>query len=509
MKFLKHLFSKFFIVALLLLLQVALITVFLFTLSTYYTPFMIFCYVLSLFVILYVINKDDPPEFKLPWLMIMLILPLFGLMTYVLFANPRMNRKQMKRLSSIHQETVKFVAPTQEHSKEVANRCPEFSDLENYLNKAAYTSGSFSNKITYFKSGEEMFPDLLKELESAEKFIFIEYFIIAAGNMWKQIYEILKRKASQGVEVRVMYDDIGNAGLQKTEYYRKLRKECINCCKFNSFHPVISGIYNFRDHRKITVIDGKVAYTGGINIADEYINLDKKLGYWKDTAIKIQGPAVANMTVMFLQLFDVTSKNISDYEKYLAIDYEKFDDEGYVCVFGDGPKPYYKEQVGENVFINMINKAKKYVYITTPYFIIDYALTNALRNAAMRGIDVRIITPHTPDKKIIFNITRSKFPSLLKAGVKFYEYMPGFIHAKSVLVDDELAFVGTINLDYRSLVHHFECGALLYKTPCIKDIKDDLEHTMSISKELNLENCKQSLPIRLVNAFIYVFRPML
>ncbi|MGN0803780.1 MAG: cardiolipin synthase [Candidatus Coproplasma sp.] len=470
---------------------------------------MVFCYVLSFFVFLYIINKDDPPEFKLPWLIIMLLLPLFGLMTYVLFANPRMNRKQMKRLVSINQKTLNYVTPTQEHGKEVAERCPEFIDFENYLNKTSYSYGSFSNKVTYFKSGEDMFPNLLADLESAEKFIFIEYFIIAEGSMWNQIYEILKRKVAQGVEVRVMYDDIGNAGLQKTEYYRKLRKEGINCCKFNSFHPVVSGIFNFRDHRKITVIDGKVAYTGGLNIADEYINLDKKLGYWKDTAIKIQGPAVANLTTMFLQLFDVTSKKLSDYEKYLGIEYEKYDDEGYVCVFGDGPKPYYKEQVGENVFINMINKAKKYVYITTPYFIIDYALTNALRNASMRGIDVRIITPHTPDKKIIFNITRSKFPSLLDAGVKFYEFMPGFIHAKSILVDDELAFVGTINLDYRSLVHHFECGALLYKTPCIKDIKDDFEHTMNLSKELTRENCKQSAPVRLVNALIYVFRPML
>lgn len=233
------------------------------------------------------------------------------------------------------------------------------------------------------------------------------------------------------------------------------------------------------------------------------------MGYWKDSAIKIEGSAVANLTAMFLQLFDLTAKSVSDYNRFLGREYEIFDDGGYIHPFGDGPRPYYTELVGENNFINMINAAKNYVYITTPYLIMDYNLTSAIKNAAFRGVDVRIITPHVPDKKVIFNITRSKFPALMKAGVKIYEYTPGFMHAKSVLVDGEYAFVGTINFDYRSLVHHFECGADMYKTPCIADIKSDLERCINLSLEITPENYKQNRAVRIINSLLAVLTPML
>ncbi len=509
MKFFKHLFSKFFIVALLLLLQVALICVIFFVLNTYFTPLLIASLILSLLIILYIINKDDQPEFKVPWLILIFMFPLFGVMCYLLFANPRLSKKQSKRMSAIHARTKKFVTPTEVNLNKLKNEYPDFCGIDRYLNKNSFLCGHFGNRVTYFKSGEEFFPDFLAQLENAKEFIFIEYFIISAGKMWDTVHEVLKRKVNEGVEVRMMYDDIGNAGLQKTEYYRTLRKEGINCWKFNSFHPVVSGVYNYRDHRKITVIDGKVGYTGGLNIADEYINLDHRLGYWKDTAIKIEGSAVTNLTVLFLQLFDLTAKTVSDYQKYIDREYEVYDDGGYVYPFGDGPKPYYSELVGENNFINMINAAKDYVYITTPYLIMDFNLTSAIKNAAYRGVDVRIITPHVPDKRIIFNITRSKFPALMKAGVKIYEYTPGFMHAKSVVVDGKYAFVGTINFDYRSLVHHFECGAVMCEVPCIAEIKDDLDHAINLSLEVTPENYKQHSLVRIINSLLAVLTPML
>lgn len=509
MKFFKHLFSKFFIVALLLILQVALIAVIFYLLNTYFTPLVIVSLILSIFVILYIINKDDQPEFKVPWLILIFVTPLFGITCYILFANPKLSRKQAKRLNIIHSHTKNYVTPTEAQLKKLKDGYPEFYGIDRYLNQNSFLCGHFNNRVTYFKSGEEFFPDFLNELENAKEFIFIEYFIICAGKMWDTVHEILKRKISEGVEVRILYDDIGNAGLQKTEYYRALRKEGINCWKFNSFHPFVSGVYNYRDHRKITVIDGRVGYTGGLNIADEYINLDHRLGYWKDSAIKIEGSAVANLTAMFLQLFDLTAKSVSDYNRFLGREYEIFDDGGYIHPFGDGPRPYYTELVGENNFINMINAAKNYVYITTPYLIMDYNLTSAIKNAAFRGVDVRIITPHVPDKKVIFNITRSKFPALMKAGVKIYEYTPGFMHAKSVLVDGEYAFVGTINFDYRSLVHHFECGADMYKTPCIADIKSDLERCINLSLEITPENYKQNRAVRIINSLLAVLTPML
>ncbi|MGN1104750.1 MAG: cardiolipin synthase [Candidatus Coproplasma sp.] len=509
LRLLKQLFSKFFIVALLLILQVALIVVLFYLLNVLFAPFIIVELIIGFIVILYIINKDDQPEFKVPWLILILTLPLVGVVCYLLFANPRLTKKQYKRLFAIHEQTKEYVTPAPTDVEKLKNQSSDFYGIDRYLNKNSFMCGHFNNRVTYFKCGEEFFPDLLAELEKAQKFIFMEYFILAEGEIWDSVHEVLKRKADQGVEIRILYDDIGTSGLQKTEYYRTLRKEGIKCYKFHSFHPFVSGVYNYRDHRKITVIDGKVGYTGGINIGDEYANIIHKFGYWKDTAIKIEGPAVTSLSVMFLQLYDLTAKCISDYPRFLDCNYESFDDEGYVFPFGDGPKPYYNELIGENNFINMINAAKRYVYITTPYLITDYTLTTAIKNAAYRGVDVRIIVPHVPDKKIIFNITRSKFPTLMKAGVKVYEYTPGFIHAKSVLVDDEIAFVGTINFDYRSLVHHFECGAVMYNTPCIKDIKEDLEHSIAVSTLVTTENYKQNGFVRLINSILAVLTPML
>ncbi len=506
MKIFKLFFSKIIVIILLFLVQVALIFL-AFNFLEIFPIFQLFSVLISLMIFLHIVNKKEPPEFKIPWLVLLAVVPFFTIMAYIFFANTRISKKDSSRLQTIQNETTKFAM----HNKE---NCLPFLDdnlgLENYLFANGCFKGSTNSRVTYFKIGEDFWKDLLTELKKAKKFIFMEYFIIHEGQMWNSIHEILVQKVQEGVEVRLMYDDLGSVGAVKNGFCKELQKEGIQCYKFNPFRPVVSGVHNNRDHRKITVIDGEVGYTGGVNIGDEYINVIKRFGHWKDTAIKIEGEAVDNLLALFLELYDMNTKNSKDdFAKYFVIEHLMFDNAGYIHPFGDGPKPVYEEQIGENNYINLINAAKRYCYITTPYLILDYNLTTALRNAAFRGVDVRIITPHIPDKKIVFNITRSNYPYLLKTGVKIYEYTPGFIHAKMLLADDKIAFVGTINLDYRSLVHHYECGAIMYKTPCISDIKADFTEIMKVSQEVTLTNFKMSKLALLLNAIIGMFSPLL
>lgn len=504
MKIFKLLFSKILVVVLLLLMQLALIFVTAVVLEVF-TLFRLISVIIGLTVFFTIVNKKECPEFKIPWLVLLFILPFFTVILYLLFANPKMPKKDYLRLQTIHAKTKKYT----DNKSDTRPVMQENYGIEKYLNNNAFLYGHTNNKVTYYKVGEDFWQDLLVELNKAEKYIFMEYFIIDHGKMWDSVHEILKRKVTEGVEVRLMYDDIGTAGKLNGGYYKTLRKEGINCYKFNTFRPVVSGIHNNRDHRKITVIDGKVGFTGGVNIGDEYINENKRLGHWKDTAIKIEGSAVDNLLAMFLQVYDMNGKISEDYEKYFLSEHERFEEEGCVIPFGDGPKPFYNEQIGENNYVNMINSAKHYCYITTPYLILDYNVTTALRNAAFRGVDVRIITPHIPDKKAVFTMTRSNYSYLLKAGVKIYEYTPGFVHAKMLVCDDELAFVGTINFDYRSFVHHFECGAVLCKTPCIKEIKLDFEQIFDLSQEVTLSNFKMGKLASLTNALLNMFSPMI
>ena len=509
MKILKLLFSKIFISFLALFIQFAVFFTVLFVFEQYVALLQLVGFIFGLLVVFGIIGKKEPPEFKAPWLVIILSLPFFGLVIYSMFANSKMPTRQYKKMVEISYRCKKYSELTADDNCELYETLGDMAGLENYLRRNAFSRGHLHNRVDYFKSGEEFYADFLEELEKAEKFIFMEYFIIERGKMWNGILDILTRKAGEGVEVRFMYDDIGSAGLVRSNYYKKLRKLGINCIKFNRFLPVLSGIHNNRDHRKITVIDGRCAYTGGMNLADEYINEKVRFGHWKDTAIKVQGSAVGNFTAMFLQLFDASAKTYSDYAKYLDIDYERFEDGGYIHPFGDGPRPFYKELVGSSNYVNIINSAKNYVYVSTPYLIPDYTLISALRNAAFRGVDVRIITPHIPDKKMVFNMTRSNYKYLLESGVKIYEYTPGFIHAKGMVADGETAFVGTINLDYRSIVHHYECGAVMYKTPCIADIKRDFDETIAVSQEITFANFKMSLFASIMNAVFNLFSPLL
>ena len=505
MKFIKFIFSRFILVTFSLLLEFTLISLTILYFNTLFFWVRIVGSILNALIFLKIVNKKQNTELKLPWIFIMLVFPMLGTILYIMLGRNFMIAKHEKHFQKTDSLYSNLIVRSEKDDKIVDDELGEYSGINRYIQQTVHAKAHLNNKVTYFSLGEKFYEDLISELKKAKQFIFLEYYIIDQGQMWEGIHKILVEKVKQGVEVRLLYDDFGSIGRLMSGYHKKLRKEGIQCHKFNIFIPILSGIHNNRDHRKIAIIDGKVGFTGGINIADEYINKKSPFGHWKDCAIKIEGSAVSNLTILFLQMFDLNSKQESNYKKYVQIEFDSFDEGGAINPFGCGPAPFYKEQTAENNFINMIGSAKKYIYITTPYLIIDYTLATALRNASLRGVDVRIITPHIPDKKIVFNMTRSNYKNLLEAGVKIFEYTPGFIHAKQMIVDDNVAFVGTINLDYRSLAHHYECGAILFKTPCLKDIKLEFDELFKVSEEKTLKNFKMNKFAQLLNAILSLF----
>ena len=509
MKLLKLLLGKPLLVLLSLFAQAGILLLVFLYFNAYYLPFQIVSSVLGLLLFLHMLNKHECPEFKLPWLLMILALPYFGMLLYLMLAVIPQSDVKQQRYFEKRTAQRKALLPPERDEKSLESALGDHAGISRYLTRFAHTAAHTGNRVVYLPDGEAFQRDLLLSLEGAERFIFLEYFIIAPGIMWESIRTVLKRKLSEGVEVRILYDDVGNLGKTTGRFYKKLQREGFQCCKFNPIRPILSGIHNNRDHRKVAVIDGRVAYTGGINIGDEYINKKQPHGHWKDTAVKIQGSAVNDLTCLFLELFDLCDHRTTDPAHYLCATPEHFPDAGVVQPFGDGPRPYNAEPVAENTFIQLIGLAKRSVYITTPYLVIDHNLLTALRNAAARGVDVRIITPHIPDKRLIFWVTRSHYKPLLEAGVRIFEYTPGFIHAKCLVCDGEAAFVGTVNMDYRSLVHHFECGAVLYRTPCIADIIADLEATRAVSREITAENFRMNGLASLACSFLAVFFPLL
>ena len=508
MKILKLIFSKWGLSALLFLAQIAIITLLVIYLYEYVLWFAIASFAISILVFFFLINKPENPEYKIPWLFIIFILPIIGALYYLMFSNTRVRKKDVKFYKDAADRLAPFIQNEEKDLKLYDYMTDEYQGIAKYLKEKAYFGGELKNDIKYYPVGEKMWADMLDALKGAKEFILMEYFIVDPGIMWDSIHEILVQKAKDGVKIHLMYDDVGTLSMLKSGYYKKLRKEGIDAHKFNPFTPIVSGIYNNRDHRKILVVDGKIAFTGGINLGDEYINKNDRLGHWKDTGIRIKGSAVNTLTSIFFINFTIAKKEKIDYEKYINKNPEIYNQEGAIIPFATGPKPLYTEQVGEANFINILNKAKKYFYITTPYLIIDNRLTMALKDAAIRGIDVRIITPHIPDKKLVFAMTRSSYKTLLASGVKIYEYTPGFIHAKMLICDDVISFVGTINLDYRSLTHHFECGAVIYKHDSLKDIKNDFLNIFEISQQITKENYKLSFKAKLANAILAIFRAM-
>ncbi len=507
MRYLKVLFGRMTIVTLAVVMQVLIFAAALTWLNSYYTVFNVIFTVLSVIVVLTIVNRDMTTESKIPWLILVLLAPLLGTVVYIFFADNHLTHRQRVFMKQVQEESARHIC----HDPRADVLLEKDGGL--YAGQAAYIrnttgQGAFTATQTrFFADGEAFWRDLLTELARAESFIFMEFFIVEEGVMWDAILQILKQKAAQGVEVRFMYDDIGSIGKVDKDYYLTLRRMGINCRKFNPFRPVVTAMHNNRDHRKIIVIDGKVGYAGGINLADEYINHTHPFGHWKDTMVKLCGCGTDGLTRMFLQNFDHQTLSITPFERYLRRCATQYDDAGVVVPYGDGPHPFYREYIAENVYLHMISQARRYLWITTPYLIIDSRIEGALCAAAQRGVDVRIVTPHIPDKKTVFLMTRSHYPKLQQAGVKILEYTPGFIHAKQVLCDDACAVVGSINFDYRSLVHHYECGVWMWQTACIPDIKKDFEELFAVCTDM--KDLKQNWLTRLLCSFGAAFSPLL
>ena len=465
--------------------------------------------IVSLYIgtILAIVNRNMPPESKVTWLLFAVV-PVFGFLLYLMIGERRLSKKEIQQLEKM--DSMKFREDNSydlrvELKQENKSAFGIVKSLLSMDHNADVYDGTASQ---YFPLGEEMFEAMLDDLRSAKKFIFLEFYIIDPGVMWNRILEILVDKVQQGVEVKLLYDDIGCMATLPGDYTKRLRKMGIDAHKFNKVIPRMTVAYNNRDHRKILVVDGQVGYTGGINLADEYINHIVRFGHWKDGGVRLEGRAVKALTRLFLMNWYINRGEITDFDRY-HFDSQRVEGKGLYIPYGSGPKPIYKEQVGKAVYQNIINQAIDYVYITTPYLIIDYDLTEDIKNAAMRGVDVRIVTPFIPDKKLIQIVTRGAYPDLLEAGVKIYEYTPGFIHSKNVISDDELAVVGTINFDYRSLVHHYENAVLMYQTETIADIKQDFEDLFDVSKEISLETLQNSWYQRLLKEIMQLFAPLL
>lgn len=511
-KFLNLFFSKLVLGGLMIVLQFGWIVYITYKATLQSSLLNVLLHFLAILLALYLVSRDMRPFFKLSWIFFVLLLPLFGCAAYFLFGRSNLTKRTQKRLMQIANEEDLKCYSYENINEEIRSKSLDAYLQSQYIAKNSGYPIYREQESTYYSCGEEMFPALLKDLRSAKDFIFMEYFIFETGEMMDTIVDILEQKAKEGVHVRLIYDGVGSIGTLPNRYYKVLQAKGIHCACFNPFRPVLSVIMNNRDHRKITVIDGRIAYTGGLNIADEYINKVERFGYWKDAAIRITGEdAVFSFTSMFLEMWSYIVRGTENYKRFRpqpAAIKAPDDAKGYIQPFGD--TPLFKEQVSESVYLNLIERAKHYVYIFTPYLIIDSELSTALTKAAKSGVDVRIVTPGIPDKAMVYLLTQAYYPQLIAGGVRIYQYTPGFIHAKCFVVDDEYAVVGTINMDYRSLCLHFECGVFMYHTQSVLAVKEDALRTFAISEEVSLETCrKKNVVVRLIQSILMLFSPLM
>lgn len=511
-KLLKLLFNRIFYVVFALLIQLGWILIIAWRLAGYSRYISIALNIVSILVVLWIVNQKINPSYKLGWTLLIMAVPIFGLVLYILFGRSRIAAAIQKRYEEILRESSGYMQQDPMTMQRLKQEDFSAANQSEYIRRYSGFPLHENTTAEYFQVGDDMFPVLIRELEQAGHYIYIEYFIINDGVMWQTILDILERKAAEGVDVRLIYDDFGCLTTLPHKYEETLRAKGIQCQVFNRFRPLLNIIQNNRDHRKICVIDGHTGFTGGINLADEYINQKERFGHWKDTAVMLKGEAVWNMTAMFLDMWTVItgSRELWHFEDYLPHTYhpELFESDGFVQPFCDTPLD--KEVVGENVYLNIINRAKHYVYICTPYLIIDNEMMTALCLAAKSGVDVKIMTPGVPDKKMVFLLTQSYYEQLLEAGVEIYEYQPGFLHAKSFVCDDEIGVVGTINLDYRSLYLHFEDGVWMYQNRVIEDIRQDFMETLDYCRPVDMEFCRsRNIFVRGTQSILRLLAPML
>ena len=499
--------SRVVVTGVLILIQLGWFLVFLTTLAQHAVWISALFALLSMAIVLSIVSKDVNPAYKIEWIILIEAVPLLGGLLYLLFGNKRPTRRMQGRFL---RERRRFAPLLAQQPQQAAGLSGRARGTARYVQKNGPFPVWRDTSVTYYPLGEEMFADMMRAIEAAEHFIFLEYFIITENSyMWQTMLEALARKAAAGLDVRLIYDDLGSVALLPPGYAKKMEALGIRCLAFNPFVPVMSLVMNNRDHRKILVVDGHTAFNGGINLSDEYINRTHPHGHWKDTGLRLAGEGAWNLTAMFLQTWHAFRPGREDMAEFLPHRWHAapFAGSGWVQPFGDSPLD--DEPVSENVYIDLLSQAQSYAYIFTPYLALSNELQSALCLAARRGVDVRVVTPGIPDKPIVYRLTRSYYPALLKAGVRVFEYTPGFLHAKSMLVDGEVGVVGTINMDFRSLYLHFECGTLLYGCDALADLKRDCMATFGASREVGLQNCRLSVGGRLLSALLRVFAPLM
>ncbi len=486
-KFFKFLYSTKFILLITFLLNVAFFLGFLFLFDKYvYTFISLICVAIALVVIT---ASNDGKYYKITWILLIFVLPMFGTALYCYLKANHGSKRKRKVWQNINYKSSQYLQPNQQVLDELEKSGREQLKQSNYIMNVTNMPVYQNTTTKFLPDGEAYFNALFDELKKAEKFIFLEYFILEQGKLWDELFQILKVKARQGVEIKLIYDDWGCIDRFKdSKLFRKLANFKIDAVAFNKITPALNAFVNYRDHRKIVVIDGKVGFTGGMNVADEYANIKQRFGTWKDTGVMLTGEAVWSLTVLFLNNWAFATKKDVDYEKYRTTLVCKRKSNEWVQPFGTGP--LHNEPCARNIYINMVNNAKKYIYITTPYFIVDDETIGALKLASKSGVDVRIIFPGIPDKKLPYYMGKSYFDELIKAGIKIYEYTPGFIHSKVMVTDNTTAIVGTINWDFRSLYLHFEDGVIIHGGNTVEDIKFDFERTLNSCHMLVLKDLR-------------------
>ena len=500
-------FSRAGLLAILLLIQVALLLGVLRYYSELFPHYYAASLVFGVAMALYLINSSTNPTGKLTWLAVMTLMPAFGALLYLYTRSDVGHRVMRDRFSALTEETKTRVKQDEQALESFTEKVPEALGLARYLSHTGCHPVCAGTEVSYFPLGEDMFEEILRQLERAEKFIFLEFFIVDEGLMWGRILEVLARKAKEGVEVRLLYDGTCEFSRLPHNYPKRLKELGIQCKTFAPITPFVSTLYNYRDHRKILVIDGHTAFNGGVNLADEYINHIRLFGHWKDVGVMLRGEAARSFTLMFLQMWNLDEKT-PEFDRYLDGPVPAADVPGFVIPYGDCPLD--EERVGEWVYMDILNRARDYVYIMTPYLILDGEMENALKFAAERGVDVRIILPGIPDKKLAWSLAKSHYKSLLRSGVRIYEYSPGFVHAKSFVCDGREAVVGTINLDYRSLYHHFECATYMNGVSCVEDIHKDFLQTQALCRPVSFETVKKEKAwIKLAGYVMKLVAPLL
>ncbi|TYQ18317.1 UNVERIFIED_CONTAM: cardiolipin synthase [Acetivibrio alkalicellulosi] len=492
-----------------LLAQIVVLIAVISTFNDYFVIFYWISIIISMLAVIYIINDKINPSYKIVWIIPILIFPIFGGLFYVFFGGKKLSNREKRNMNYITNKTIEALEQKTKVLDEIKSHNETAAIQSRYIQDYGFYPPYKNTKSEYLPLGEKKFERLKEELKKAKHFIFMDYFIINEGVMWNSILDILLNKVKEGVDVRIIYDDIGCLLTLPYKYNKKLERMGIKCCVFNPVIPILTTRINNRNHRKIVIIDGHTGFTGGINLADEYINEIDKHGHWKDSAIMLKGEAVFNMTVMFLSLWDYLRGIDEDFSKFKnTIPLEEETCNGYYQPFADSPLD--DEPVGETVYLNSVNKANKYIYITTPYLIVNNEMIKALISAAKGGVDVRIITPHRGDKWYVHAVTKSNYKILVESGVKIYEYTPGFIHSKTLISDDEYGVIGTINVDYRSFYLHFECGVWMYKSPSLINMKKDFMDTLKVCKEIKIEDINKIRWYRLLlGSILRVFAPLM